>query len=109
MAPAGPSDTPSPRWASRAITSCSITLRLDEELAIAVAAEDRGRHAAADAPSLRNNKRGDFITNRLMDRRIAHDSLLDVAASRFELRFNQCNDRRSLFEKVADRRQHQLE
>ena len=54
--PSAPSATPSPRWPSRSIRSRSTTRRPDEEFAIAVAAEDRRGHQAADAPSQRSDE-----------------------------------------------------
>ena len=80
-----PSATPSPRWPSRAIVSRSTTLGLDEKFAIAVAAEDRRRHDAADAPAVRGQKRGDIVADGGVDRRIAHDAFLDVAARRLRI------------------------
>src|SRR5581483_11063934 len=91
---------PSPRCPSRAITSRSTTLRLDEKLAIAV---------AAHAPPACGDEFFDVGTDRGVNFGIAHDSLLDRAAPRFELRLDQRDQGCARFEKRFHGRQHELE
>ena len=59
--------------------SRSTTLGLDEEFAVAVAAGDRRRNDAADAPAEIAKKAGDVVADRGMDRGVAHDAFLDRA------------------------------
>src|SRR5947209_10330215 len=89
MGPASVSAMPSPRWPMRAMASRSITLRPEQELAIAVAAEDRGGNEIEDAPAERGDKARQRVADLGMDLRIANDALLDMLAAGFELRLDQ--------------------
>src|SRR3984957_8687816 len=105
---------PSPRWPIRVITSRSTTRRLDEEFAIAVAAENGRGHMGADAPALAHHKRGDVLAYCLMHCRVAHDAFLDsgsldIGTLGLELRLDQRDEAGTRPQQLADRRQHQLE
>src|ERR1700683_3413331 len=100
---------PSPRWPMRVIASRSTTLRLEQKLAIAVAAEDRRGDDTADAPAARGHECFHVFTDRGVDERIAHDALLAIAARRLELRLDQRNERGARLQQLFDRRQHELQ
>src|SRR5579863_4478309 len=100
---------PSPRWPSRAITSRSTTLRLDEKFAIAVAAHDRRGDDAAHAPAARGDELCDAGADRGMQIGVAHDALLDRAASRLELRLDQRDQSGAFLEERFHGRQDQPE
>src|SRR5580704_4402335 len=102
MSPSGPSATPSPRWPIRSIARCSTTLGLDEEFAVAVAAEDRGGLKAADTPAERGNKGADVLADELVHRFVAHDAFLDMAPRRLELRLDQRDKRRPRGQQLFD-------
>src|SRR5215813_9653112 len=94
----------------RAIDSRSTTMRLDEEFAVAVAAGDgRGEcrnHRAAE----RCDEDGDVGADGVMNRWIAHDTLLEVAALRdLELRLYQRKQVRARRREPERGGQHVLE
>src|ERR1700738_164585 len=70
----------------------STKLRPDEKLAVAIGAGDRSRKSPDTAAAERGRIDGDLGDDRLMDGWVAHDSLLDVGARRFELRLHQGED-----------------
>src|SRR5580692_1216077 len=80
---------PSPRRPMRAISRRSITLGSEQELAVAVAAEDRGGEVAEDGPTERRHEAGDLLAHLGMDARVAHDAFLDLGATSLELRLDQ--------------------
>ena len=84
------------------MTSCSVTLRPDEEFAVAVAAEDRRGDRAVDAPAERSQEGGDVVAHRSVDGRVAHDAFLEIAALRLELRLDQRNQVCALGEQAAE-------
>src|SRR5580692_1190973 len=98
------STTPSPRWPIRSITRRSTTFRLDKKFAVAVAAGERRRRDTADAPAERGQERADVVADRGVDRGVAHDAFLDVAAAGLELRLDQREQRCPRFEHLADSR-----
>src|SRR5580692_4815458 len=114
IGPLGSSATPSPRWPIRPMTRCSstwcsTTFGLDEEFAIAVAAAERGRSDAADAPAERRRECADVLTYRLVHVFVAHDAFLQMAARRLKLRLDERQKLGAGCEKLSNRRQHQLE
>src|SRR5881227_1875218 len=80
---------PSPRWPIRAMASRSVTPRPQQELAIALAPEHRGRQHAVNLPAERSDESGDLLADARLDRGIADNPLPDVARPRLELRLDQ--------------------
>src|SRR5580704_15366180 len=104
-----PSTTPSPRWPSRSITSRSTTLGLDEEFSVAIAAENRRGHEAADTPAQQSQNHSYVITDRGVDRRVTHNALFADTAPGLELRFDQCDERGAHIEQFTDCRQYKFQ
>src|ERR1700680_980833 len=100
---------PSPRWPMRAMVSCSATPRSQQELAIAVAAANRGLHDANFLPTEVGNKRQNVRAHVAMDRGRAYDAFLQVFAAGFELRLDQSHERGLLGGELKRLRQHELE
>ena len=78
--------------------------RRDEELAVAVAAENGGGGDADDLPVVCGNEGGNVVANRGVDERVAHDAFLGPTAAGFELRLDQRQQLRWLSHEVKDRR-----
>src|ERR1700722_12967758 len=89
IGPSALSATPSPRWPIRSITRCSTTIGLDEEFAVAVAAKDRRRYDAANAPSERRDKCANVFADHFVNRLVAHNALFAMPAIGLELWFDQ--------------------
>src|SRR5713101_2988224 len=100
---------PSPRRPSRAITTRSVTGGPDQELAIAVAAEDRGGEDANDPPAPRSHEAGNLVAHSRVNLRVADDPLLCRAPPGFELRFDQRNEPCWPARQGERRRQDELE
>src|ERR1043166_531749 len=99
---------PSPRWPSRSITRRSTTRGPEQELAVAVAARDRRRDDAGDAPAQPRDEARDVLAYGRVHLRVAHDPFLD-AASGFELRLDQRDHPRGRPQQGDRRRAPQLE
>src|SRR5262249_36083581 len=79
---------PSPRFPSRPIARRSITPGPEQELAVAVATRNRRGNDAGDGPAERGHEGGDVLAYSRMDLRIAHNALLAMTATGFELRLD---------------------
>src|SRR5262252_1552733 len=91
------------------MASRSTKRRPYEKLAVAVGAGDRGGKAHNIAASERGRIGGDVGDNRLMDGRIAHDSLFNMDARCLELRLYQREDVGGPGREREGGRQHRLE
>src|SRR5712691_2227625 len=80
---------PSPRRPSRALASRSVTLRADEEFAIAVAAGNGGGGDAGDLPAERRDERRGRVADLRVNVRVADDPFFCNTSTRFELRLDQ--------------------
>src|ERR1700737_162459 len=109
MGPAGVSAMPSPMAPTRAIASCSLMARADEELAVAVAAGNRRGNDAGHLPAERVDARRDVVAHRPMNIRIARDAFFQLAASGLELRLDQGQQASWKLRKRNGRRQDELE
>src|SRR5215472_907342 len=94
MRPASLCAMPSPRWPIPAMAIRSVTLCSKQEFAIAVAAQDRGRHDAEDRPAECSHHLLDPGADGGMDRGVAHDALLDLRRPGLELRLDQSDESR---------------
>src|SRR5262249_38904106 len=101
---------PSPRWPRRAMTRRSTTLRSDEEFAVSVAAGDRRRKRRDYRAAERGDAHRNVGADRGVDRGIAHDSLLELAAvGDLELRLDERDHVAARFRQSERRRQYVLE
>src|SRR5690348_4706588 len=100
---------PSPRWPSRAMVSCSVTRRPEQEFGIAVAAGDWRGDDAEHAPAERTDESGNIGANRRMHGVVAHNAFLYLRRSGFELRFDQGDDLGAMTDQLERRRQHQFQ
>src|SRR6516162_364299 len=105
--PAGVSQMPSPRWPMRVMQRCSVTHAPEQELAIAVAAENRGGHEPGYSPAQGPHECGNGFADRSMHGRIAHYSLLHRSAPGLELRLDQRNEMSAGARQGERGRQHQ--
>ena len=93
----------------RAMSSRSITLGTEQELAIAIAAEDRGGHDSENIPAERSDGALHILGHGGMDLGGADDALLDMDPADFELRLDQGDEPRGRLCQSQGRRQNELE
>src|SRR5829696_1950422 len=100
---------PSPRWPRRAIETRSATPGPDQELAVALAAEDRRRHRSENAEAHSAQDHIDVFAYSALHGLVAHHALADVLAAGLELRLDQRDKVSALLKEIDNRRQHQLQ
>jgi hypothetical protein len=79
------------------IKSRSTTRRPNKEFAVAVTAKDWRGHPVTGPPAQFDKQPGNVIADRGVNAGIAYDAFLDMAATRFELRLDQGEQRRGRF------------
>src|SRR5215813_413197 len=91
------------RHADSAVVGC------DEELAIALAAQDGRGHDAYDTPAARPDEGGDIVADRGVNERIVHDAFFHLTSAALELRLDQRQEMRRRSRECERRRQDELE